>query len=97
MELIGLPLDACDLRVGDLLQNISETNVDILTANILLEPNLRLLDGVKRVLKPSGIAIFSGIAEAERAAFLSAIPRADADLVAELTEKSWWGCAVKFV
>jgi ribosomal protein L11 methyltransferase len=97
MELNGLPPDACDLRVGDLLQNISETGAGILTANILLGPNLRLLSDVKRVLKPSGIAVFSGIAETERAAFLAAIPRAETDLVAELTEKNWWGCAVKFV
>jgi ribosomal protein L11 methylase PrmA len=68
-----------------------------LTANILLEPNLQLLGDAKRVLKPLGIAIFSGITEAERPVFLDAISRAKADLLAELMEKNWWGCAVRFV
>jgi ribosomal protein L11 methyltransferase len=96
MALNSLPLSACDLRTGNLLDDITETNACLLTATILLEPNLRLLKCVKRVLKPSGIAIFSGITEAERSIFLAALPRGETDLVAELTEKSWWGCAVKF-
>jgi ribosomal protein L11 methyltransferase len=96
MELNGLPPDACDLQVGSLLDNVAETNADVLTANILLEPNLQLLSDVGRVLRPSGIAVFSGITEAERPAFLSAIPKTGTDLLAELTEKTWWGCAVKF-
>ncbi|MDR2176050.1 MAG: 50S ribosomal protein L11 methyltransferase [Synergistaceae bacterium] len=97
MNLNGLPPDACDLRVGYLLQNVAETDAGILTANILLEPNLRLLSDVRRVLRPSGVAVFSGITETERSAFLSAMPRSGTDLLAEITEKTWWGCAVKFV
>jgi ribosomal protein L11 methyltransferase len=97
LGLNGLPHDACDLRTGDLLNDVADADADILTANILLEPNLRLLSCVKRVLKPSGVVIFSGMTEAERAVFLSAIPRAETDLLAELTIKNWWGCAVKFV
>jgi ribosomal protein L11 methyltransferase len=97
MTLNGLPPDACDLRVGAFLKDIAETSADVLTANILLDANLQLLGDVKRVLKPSGVAIFSGMTETERAAFLSAVPRAGMDLIAELTAKSWWGCAVKSV
>jgi ribosomal protein L11 methyltransferase len=97
MGLNDLPLDACDLRVGALLQSIAETDADVLTANILLDRNLQLLSDARRVLKPSGVAIFSGISEAERPTFLDAVSRVKADLLAELTKKNWWGCAVKFV
>jgi ribosomal protein L11 methyltransferase len=97
MDMNGLPLNLCDLRVGTLLHNIAETKADLLTANILLEPNLQILSSVRNVLKPSGISVFSGLTEKERSVFLAALPRGETDLLAELTEKSWWGCAVKFV
>ena len=90
----GLPLDACDLRVGDLLKGI-DIRADILTANILLEPNLRLLDEVKNVLKTSAVAIFSGMTVQERVIFLPALSGSGLSLVAELTKGDWWGCAAK--
>jgi ribosomal protein L11 methyltransferase len=95
MELNGLPPDLCDLRAGDLLDGVGD-KADILTANILLDPNLRLLREAEGALKPSGVAVFSGITVKERPAFLSALPGAGAELIAELSEKSWWGCAVQF-
>jgi ribosomal protein L11 methyltransferase len=92
MELNDVSPGACDLRVGDLLEGI-EGAADILTANILLEPNMRLLESAGRVLRrPSGIAIFSGMTVSERAKFLSALPLT---LLAELTVNGWWGCAAK--
>ena len=67
----------------------------MLTANILLEPNLRLLQDVGRVLKQSGAAIFSGMTATERATFIPALSQAGLSLVAELTKNGWWGCAAK--
>jgi ribosomal protein L11 methyltransferase len=95
MELNELSPDSCDLRVGDLTEGV-RPDFDLLAANILLEPNLRLLGDVERILKRSGVAIFSGMTVAERRTFLSALPRAELSLVAELTQSDWWGCAAKF-
>jgi ribosomal protein L11 methyltransferase len=95
MELNGLPRSLCDLRAGDLLNGVGD-KADVLAANILLEPNLRLLREAKRALKPSGVALFSGMTVKERPTFLSALPGAEAEMIAERSEKSWWGCAVQF-
>ncbi|MDR3230628.1 MAG: 50S ribosomal protein L11 methyltransferase [Synergistaceae bacterium] len=95
MGLNDLPPDACNLAVGDLLKGV-DARADILTANILLEPNLRLLPEVGRVLKPEGVAIFSGMTVTERPAFLSALSDAGLSLTAELTKNDWWGCAARF-
>jgi ribosomal protein L11 methyltransferase len=94
MDWNGLPPDACDLRVGDLLEEVGD-RADVLTANILLEPNLRLLKDVPRVLNPFGTAIFAGMTASERTAFLPAVASAGLSLLAELTQKDWWGCAVR--
>jgi len=95
MELNGLSDSTCDLRVGDLLNEV-EVQADLLTANILLEPNLMLLNEMKNVLKPSGVAVFSGMTAAERAVFLPALSEAGLSLLDELTINDWWGCAAKW-
>ena len=100
MELNGLPAEACDLRVGDLFDGFDGPDgigamADLLTANILLAPNLRLLNEVRKVLKPSGVAIFSGMTPAEREVFLPALSGAGLSLLSELTVNGWWGCAAK--
>ena len=92
MGLNDLPDETCDLRVGNLLDG-AETGVDLLTANILLAPNLKLLDGARNVLKPSGVAIFSGMTTVERIAFLPALSEAGFSLLHEYTINDWWGCA----
>lgn len=94
MALNDLPYDLCNLAVGDLLKGV-ETQADILTANILLEPNLQLLSDVRRVLRSGGFAVFSGMTVSERSIFLSALPGAGLSLVAELTRSDWWGCTAE--
>ncbi|GHV46150.1 ribosomal protein L11 methyltransferase [Synergistales bacterium] len=96
MKLNDMPLNKCDLRVGELLNGI-EAKADILAANILIEPNMRLLKSARGALKPSGIAIFSGMTENERPKFLEALSTAGADIVSEMTSRNWWGCAARFV
>ena len=92
MELNELPLSACDARVGDLLNGV-EAQADVLAANILLGPNLKLLPDVGRVLKTSGVAIFTGMTVSERPTFLAAIAETSLSVTAELTIKDWWGLA----
>ncbi|MDR2529244.1 MAG: 50S ribosomal protein L11 methyltransferase [Synergistaceae bacterium] len=92
MELNDLLPSLCDLEEGDLLERV-ELEAELLTANILLEPNLRLLGAARRVLKPSGAAIFSGMTVSERARFLPALAEAGLSLEAELALNGWWGCA----
>jgi ribosomal protein L11 methyltransferase len=95
MDLNGLSFESCDLQVGDLAEGVQES-FDLLVANILLEPNLRLLSDAGRILTRSGVAIFSGMTVAERRTFLPALSRTELSLVAELTQSDWWGCAAKF-
>jgi ribosomal protein L11 methyltransferase len=95
MKLNGIPGESCDLETGDLLDGV-ETQADLLTSNILLKPNLNLLNVLKSVMKPSGIAIFSGMTTAERAVFLPALSEAGLSLLSEFTINDWWGCATKW-
>ena len=94
MELNGLPPILCDLAAGDLLKGV-EADADLLTANILLEPNLALLPDVLRVLRPTGSAIFSGMTVSERESFLSALPAAGLAAERELRLGDWWGCRAR--
>ncbi|MBQ3447290.1 MAG: 50S ribosomal protein L11 methyltransferase, partial [Synergistaceae bacterium] len=56
MNLNGINPKVCDLSEGDLLKGF-RGQVNILTANILLHPNITLLPDVRRVLKPKGFAV----------------------------------------
>ena len=93
MELNDLPPELCDLAVGDLLTGVEES-CDLLTANILLEPNMTLLPDVRRVLKRDGRAVFSGMTGAESGRFRSALPEAGLSVERELSLGDWWGCRV---
>ena len=94
MELNELPPILCDLAVGDLLKGV-EAEADLLTANILLEPNRALLLDVPRVLRPTGAAIFSGMTAAERGLFLPALSASGLSVEKELRMGDWWGCRAR--
>ena len=94
MELNDLPPILCDLAVGDLLKGV-EAEADLLTANILLEPNWALLPDVLRVLRPTGSAVFSGMTAAERDLFLPALSAAGLSVERELRLGDWWGCRAR--
>lgn len=94
MELNALSEGLCDLKVGDLLKGV-EAQADILTANILLEPNIELLPEVKRVLRPGGVAIFAGMTVLERQRFLTVLTASGLELMFEATRNEWWGCVAK--
>ena len=91
MNLNGVNPNVCELTEGDLLKGFSG-QVNILTANILLNPNLTMLPDVKRVLKPKGYAIFSGMTHIESYTFLSVLHSSGLMVEREAKFGDWWGC-----
>ena len=95
VNLNGINPKICEISEGDLLKNFSE-QVNILTANILLKPNVTMLPDVRGVLKPKGYAIFSGMTALESAMFISVLEESKLKIDKELKIGDWWGCrAVK--
>ena len=95
MNLNGINPKVCDLSVADLLKGFND-QVNILTANILLNPNLAMLPDVRRTLKPKGYAIFSGMTNVESSAFISVLETSRMTIEKEMKFGDWWGCrAVK--
>lgn len=91
MNLNGVNPNVCELSEGDLLKGFSG-QVNILTANILLNPNLTLLPDVKSVLKPKGFAIFSGMTVVESYTFISVLNSSGLMIEREMRHGDWWGC-----
>ena len=95
MNLNGINPNVCELSEADLLKGFSG-QVNILTANILLNPNLTMLPDVKRVLKPKGFAVFSGMTHIESYTFTSVLNSSGMEIEREMRFGDWWGCrAVK--
>ena len=93
-ELNGLNPAKIDLATGDLLNGFKH-KVNILTANILLDPLTTMLDQVPRVIGREGMAIFSGMLVTEREIFIPALEKAGMKVVRELEKGDWWGVAAK--
>ena len=93
-ELNGLNPAKIDLATGDLLNGFKH-RVNILTANILLDPLTTMLDQVPRVIGREGMAIFSGMLVTEREMFIPALEKAGMKVVRELEKGDWWGVAAK--
>lgn len=91
MNLNGINPALCELSEGDLLKGFTG-QVNILTANILLNPNLTMLPDVKRVLKPKGYAIFSGMTHIESYTFISVLNSSGMMIEREMKFGDWWGC-----
>ncbi len=80
-------------EVGDLLKNFPR-QVDLVVANILLEPLLALLPQLPDVLLPGGRAFFSGMVLKERGRFLEALKEGRLAVLEERNRGEWWGVAV---
>ena len=91
MNLNGINPKVCELSEGDLLKGF-KGQVNILTANILLNPNVSMLPDVRPVLKPKGFAIFSGMTSVESSMFLSVLKSSGLEVDKELKIGDWWGC-----
>ena len=91
IELNKINFDKFTLEVADLAKNFDQ-RVNILTANILLPPNLELLPEIKNILENNGNAIFSGMTLNERDVFVDALIKNNFKIIRELKLNDWWGC-----
>ncbi len=89
-----IPAGTVDLEEGNLLDGMDET-VDLLMANIIIEPLLEMLPGVPARLKEKGRALFSGLLVKERERFCAALEETGLRVVDELSLGDWWGVAVE--
>ncbi len=93
MELNGIFREEVDLKEGDLLKDFNH-QVNLLMANIIIEPLISMVPHVPAVLKDDGIAIFSGLLVKENIMFTEAIGKAGLKIIDELEQNEWWGVAV---
>ena len=94
MELNDIAPGLMDLEAGNLLDKM-EGPVDILTANIVVEPLLEMLPSVPEMLKRGGKAIFSGLLVKERDRFCAALAEQGLKVTDELSLNDWWGATVE--
>jgi ribosomal protein L11 methyltransferase len=90
----SVDMDRATIEEGDLLAGVDGT-FDLVLANILIEPLVRMLPDVRKVLKPGAVAIFSGMIHKERGDFLPALEKAGLVVVEELLREDWWGVTAK--
>lgn len=88
-----LPEESIEVSVGDLLKGFDKT-VDLLVANILLEPLLMMLPDVPKAIGSSGVAIFSGLTVREREAFIQGLDQVELKVLEEIVSEDWYGLAV---
>ncbi len=88
-----LPEGIIDVAEGDLLKGF-DLKVDLLVANILLDPLLDMLPDVPEVIGSSGIAIFSGLTVKEKPRFMQGLEAAGLAVVEEIVSEDWYGLAV---
>lgn len=69
--------------------------VDLLLSNILRSVNTALLPVIRAVLRPRGLAIFSGMEQAEAEEFRQVLSNAGFTPVQETLDAGWWGVAAE--
>jgi len=90
LELNDIGPGRVELEEGNLLDGM-EGPVDLLTANIIIEPLLDMLPSVPGILGEGGRALFSGLLAKEREKFSSALGEQGLRIVDELVINDWWG------
>lgn len=68
---------------------------DLLLSNILRTVNVRLLPAIAAGLRRDGIAIFSGMEEAEAPLFRPVLAAGGFSIVEEVTDTGWWAVAAR--
>ena len=63
---------------------------DLILSNILRTANTRLLPSIIAALRPDGLAIFSGMEEAEAPEFLSSLASTGLEVRDEVIDACWW-------
>jgi len=69
--------------------------VDLLLSNILRTVNVTLLPAIREALVPGGIAIFSGMEEAEAPLFRPVLVAAGFEILDEVRDATWWAVAAR--
>jgi ribosomal protein L11 methyltransferase len=69
--------------------------VDLVCSNILRTINTLLLPPIRNALLPDGIAIFSGMEDAERELFLPVLTEAGWQVIDEARDAGWWSVAAR--
>jgi ribosomal protein L11 methylase PrmA len=68
---------------------------DLILSNILRTANTALLPAIAAASTPGGLAIFSGMEQAEAPQFLEALRCAGFTPVRETDDAGWWGVAAR--
>jgi ribosomal protein L11 methyltransferase len=68
---------------------------DLLLSNILRASNTALLPVITRALRPGGLAIFSGMEQAEAEEFRRTLSAAAFTVILETLDSGWWGVAAQ--
>lgn len=69
--------------------------VELVVSNILRSVNTALLPVIESVLIPSGIAIFSGMEQAEARVFREALSSTNFSPLQDTLDAGWWGVAAR--
>ena len=68
---------------------------DLILSNILRTANTALLPSITDALQPRGLAIFSGMEQAESSEFHEALRAANFGMIRESLDNGWWGVAAQ--
>jgi ribosomal protein L11 methyltransferase len=79
-----------EVEQGNLLDGFNNM-VDLVTANIVFEPLMKLLPSLPAKLKKGGRAVFSGLVRKERDSFISALKDLGFEIKEEASKGDWWG------
>lgn len=83
-----------ELEEGNLLDGMT-TPVDLITANIIIEPLLEMLPSIPPLLKDGGTVMFSGLLLKERERFEAALAENNLKITDVITMGEWWGAAAE--
>ncbi len=90
----SIPHELVDFKTGNLLQGFDH-KVDLLLANIVVEPLKRMIPDVKTILTEKGRAIFSGLVTREKNDFIQILESNGLLVTDEITCSDWWGVLVE--
>jgi ribosomal protein L11 methyltransferase len=82
-----------DGDAGDLAPLVGPA--DLVLSNILRSVNAQLLPAIVRSLRPGGVAIFSGMEQAEAPLFRPLLPPAGLKAMDEQRDAGWWAVAAR--
>jgi ribosomal protein L11 methyltransferase len=68
---------------------------DLLVSNILRSVNVGLMPAIAAALRPRGIAIFSGMEQAEAQEFRYSLSAGGFNVLQEALDAGWWGVAAE--